>query len=415
MDHAHVVIGAGYGDEGKGLITDALAYQHVAQGKRVCVVRFNGGAQAGHTVQLPCGHRHVFHHFGAGSLAGASTHLGQRFVIQPMLFKEELLALEGKGNICISVDPRALLTLPFDVWINQTVERYRGVARHGSCGVGFGEAVHRNETGQPFHRITIGELADMGAEGLRARWADIAQNYLPARLTQLGVPLSYLNELFDLNATFDRFIQDCIFFLDHASFALPSQIECDVFVLEGAQGLALDEQLGCFPFVTRSKTGLPWALEFLNEIPGCSISATVWYLTRAYTTRHGAGPLAHEGQITLPQFSDPTNQPNEFQGTLRLAPLDVDLLETRIHSDLSRSRFLKGKVNLDIGLSVSCLDQMEGEIPLSDGRIRSSEGFTSWLGLRLGVEKIVQSWGPSRNTLAFSSCTAPPLRSKMST
>lgn len=409
----HIVIGAGYGDEGKGLITDALSHRAISQGQSVCVVRFNGGAQAGHTVQTPEGVRHVFHHFGAGALAGASTHLGQRFAVHPMFFQQERNALIDQGNTNISVDPRAILTLPFDVLINQAIERARGSDRHGSCGVGFGEAVHRNETGQPLHRIEIGQLPQLGVDGLSQRWEAIASTYVPRRLAELGLPANSIEQYLS-DDTFYRFAEDCAYFLQHCAFALPSQLSADVFVLEGAQGLALDEQLGDFPFVTRSQTGLPWALEFLNQTASTQIHAQAWYLTRAYTTRHGAGPLAHEGLTPPPGFSDPTNEPNEFQGSLRLAPLDVEKLEARIQSDLSRAKILRGKVDLSLGLSVSCLDQMGGSVPLSDGRTRAADGFAAWLALRLGVEQLVQSWGPSRQTLSFSSCATPPLRPKVS-
>ena len=64
---AFAIIGAAFGDEGKGLMTDYLASNH--DGKAL-VVRFNGGAQAAHTVQTPSGQRHVFKHLGSGSFSG---------------------------------------------------------------------------------------------------------------------------------------------------------------------------------------------------------------------------------------------------------------------------------------------------------------------------------------------------------
>jgi len=81
MNEANVVIGANYGDEGKGAAVDRLATEAGAQ---CLVVRFNGGAQAGHTVETPDGRRHVFSHFGAGSFAGARTFLSRFFVSNPI-------------------------------------------------------------------------------------------------------------------------------------------------------------------------------------------------------------------------------------------------------------------------------------------------------------------------------------------
>ena len=105
MRTASVVVGAGYGDEGKGLATDWLCARHEAD---VLAVRFNGGAQAGHTVQTPDGQRHVFSHFASGTLAGADTYLSRYFVCHPMLFTQEREALREKGfRPRVAIDPQA--------------------------------------------------------------------------------------------------------------------------------------------------------------------------------------------------------------------------------------------------------------------------------------------------------------------
>ena len=121
MHHAHVVIGANYGDEGKGLMTDYLVKKHNAE----VVVRFNGGAQAGHTVVTPDGQRHVFSHFGSGTLAGARTFLSKHFVANPILFLKEKKVLEELSptkklhNRFMWVDPSVMITTPYDMLINQ--------------------------------------------------------------------------------------------------------------------------------------------------------------------------------------------------------------------------------------------------------------------------------------------------------
>src|SRR5206468_2979559 len=91
---AKVVIGANYGDEGKGLMTD---YHAAHAGGDGIVVRFNGGAQAGHTVTTPGGMRHVFSHLGSGTLAGAATFLSRHFVCHPPMFFKELEKLAAAG------------------------------------------------------------------------------------------------------------------------------------------------------------------------------------------------------------------------------------------------------------------------------------------------------------------------------
>jgi adenylosuccinate synthase len=77
------VIGAFFGDEGKGLMTDYLANK---LGKNTLVIRYNGGAQAGHTVATTCGRRHVFKHFGSGCFLEAPSYLSEFFICNPILF-----------------------------------------------------------------------------------------------------------------------------------------------------------------------------------------------------------------------------------------------------------------------------------------------------------------------------------------
>ena len=73
MRDIKIVIGANYGDEGKGLMTDFFAADAAGKGMRSLVICSNGGSQRGHTVITPEGIRHVFHHFGSGSFAGADS------------------------------------------------------------------------------------------------------------------------------------------------------------------------------------------------------------------------------------------------------------------------------------------------------------------------------------------------------
>ena len=138
-----VVIGANYGDEGKGLMTDYFASKY----KNPLVVCSNGGAQRGHTVVTPTGLRHVFHHFGSGTLCGAMTYLPSSFVVNPMIFAEEyqeLKKLTGKVPI-IYINKRCKISTPFDMMINQILEECRGEDKHGSCGVGVWETIVRSE------------------------------------------------------------------------------------------------------------------------------------------------------------------------------------------------------------------------------------------------------------------------------
>ena len=145
MQDIRIVIGANYGDEGKGLMTDYFAAQAVSEGKKALVIPANGGAQRGHTVTTPEGVRHVFHHFGSGTLAGADTWLPRFFIVNPMIFMSEYEELLGKGakDFRIYMDPECPVSTPFDMITNQILEEHRGNARHGSCGIGIWETLLR--------------------------------------------------------------------------------------------------------------------------------------------------------------------------------------------------------------------------------------------------------------------------------
>ena len=87
MKNVKVVIGANFGDEGKGLMTDYFAGQARDKGETCLVVCSNGGAQRGHTVRVTTEEqsesdiRHVFHHFGSGALEGAATYLPHFYIV----------------------------------------------------------------------------------------------------------------------------------------------------------------------------------------------------------------------------------------------------------------------------------------------------------------------------------------------
>lgn len=314
---ARVVIGANFGDEGKGLMTDYLC----SQGADV-VVRFNGGAQAGHTVVTPSGDRHIFRHFGSGSMLGVPTFLSQFFVCNPILFFEELKQLTDLGlTPSIYAHPECLITTFIDMLINQKVEQKRAGKRHGSCGVGFHETIVRS--GVKELKITIGDLWN-GGKRLESQLTEICGKYFSYRC----------KEKFDNATVVEEFIKCCHEF---ANVVNPLGMgQCKNPVFEGAQGLLLDQNnKEYFPHLTHSNTGMK-NVRVLCAQAGITDIET-FYITRSYLTRHGAGPLPSENPMMV--FEDETNQPNAFQGTLRFAPLDVHSLYKRCSNDVGGNRY----------------------------------------------------------------------------
>jgi adenylosuccinate synthase len=277
-----IVIGVGYGDEGKGATVNHLATPDST------VVRFNGGCQAGHTV-VENGIRHVFSSFGSGP------------------FLEELKALKKLGTKPkITINPLCDVTLPIDVAINQDLEDKKNKEdKHGSVGVGFGETIERSSEYASLSVLSIKECQDR--TGLKTVINEIYDRWLPHRCSQLNLDESSIRERYDL----DNFIDDCLESTNYFTCTSDRQIfEKPNLIFEGAQGLGLDPSYGVMPYCTRSSCGL-------NGIPDIikKKKADIYYVSRPYLTRHGAGPLEHEEK--MPDWViDHTNIYSQYQGSL---------------------------------------------------------------------------------------------------
>lgn len=302
---ARAVIGANFGDEGKGLITDYLC----GTGGEV-VVRFNGGAQAGHTVVTPEGLRHVFGHFGSGSLYGVPTFLSQFFICNPVLFFRELAELDAIHVTAeIFAHPDCLVTTFADMIINQRKEITRADQRHGSCGVGIHETIQRSAVSEL--KITMSDLWNRSA-ALPAKMAEICDRYARFRT---GAPI-------DEPGMVEMFLKACAAFADAVHPAGIGQCKDPIF--EGAQGLLLDQDRKEFwPHVTHSNTGMKNVRALCDQAGIAELDA--YYVSRTYMTRHGAGPLP--GHDPGMEFHDDTNIRHPFQGQLRFAPIDKGLRE----------------------------------------------------------------------------------------
>ena len=346
MVKAIAVVGSAWGDESKGKMVDYFSDENTM------VVRYNGSAQAGHTV-VRDGICHIFRHFGSGTLMGASTFLSQFFINNPTLFLKELELLKSLDcNPKVFVDEIGMVYVPWDAMINQILEETRGNARHGSCGIGINETMKRDELVS--YRVTIDNLKR--PDELRDRLKFIQENWIPTRLKQLNLTPSqeWMENLTSIDIL-DTYIQQCTEFLSYVTVGNvwhKEIFENKNIVFEGAQGLLLDEDHYFFPHVTHSHTGLKNILVLADIIEITELD--VIYATRAYATRHGAGPFPRE--VKDLSYKDETNVPHMFQGVLRFGYLDIDLLKESIENDLKTN-----PISIDIrhGIAVTCLDQLD--------------------------------------------------------
>ena len=315
---ARVVIGANFGDEGKGLVTDWLC---ATQGAGV-VVRFNGGAQAAHTVVTPEGERHVFSHFGSGSFLGVPTFLSKFFVCNPIAFFDEARQLDAIGvTPDVYAHPDCLVTTFADMIINQRMEDARGEGRHGSVGFGVGETVVRSS--MPNLQITMSDL--WNRTSLRDRLTEICTKYAEFRT---GAPIDKADQMIE------AFLACCERFAESIGSAGIGQ--CQEPVFEGAQGLLLDQDnKEFFPHVTRSSTGLKNVLSICSGTEFGDLD--IYYVSRTYMTRHGAGPLP--GHDPAMSYHDDTNLDHAYQGRIRFGRLDGPALVKRCTADAAGRDF----------------------------------------------------------------------------
>jgi adenylosuccinate synthase len=300
-----IVVDLGYGDAGKGTIVDWLCVTRPVH----AVIRYNGGAQAGHNVVTTDGRHHTFSQFGSGTLRGVRTHLSRHMIVDPlsMAVEADHLVWLGVTNpwTGLTIDRGALLATPYHRAANHARERARGDGRHGSCGMGIGEAA-AYALADPDAAPRAG---DIGSPVLGERLA-VLRDALVAELGPMDVP--------PVDACLDAYAA----FAERAAIVDGSYgdalLDAGSCVFEGAQGVLLDEWRGFHPYTTWSTTTAENALTVLGGRP-----ATTLGVVRTYTTRHGAGPLVTESTALSAALPDAYNVDGPWQGGFRVGHFDA--------------------------------------------------------------------------------------------
>lgn len=304
-----IVVDLGYGDAGKGTVVDWLCATRPVR----TVVRFNGGAQAAHNVVLRDGRHHTFAQFGAGTFhPGVRTHLSRHVVVDPLALAVEAdhLATVGVPDAFdrLTVDGEALLATPYHRAANRARELARGADRHGSCGLGVGEAVAYGLA----HPDQAPRVADCRDPELLRRRLTALRDRLSAELGPLDAP-----PVADCLPAYLAFAER-VEIVDRSWLA--GELRAGTCVFEGAQGVLLDEWHGFHPYTTWSTTTTANAEGLLAEA-GLAGSATRLGVLRTVTPRHGPGPLVTEDP-TL-GLAEPHNATNPWQGRFRFGHFDA--------------------------------------------------------------------------------------------
>lgn len=349
------VVGLGFGDEGKGLTTSFLAHQDKT---KPLIIRHNGGQQAGHTV-FNGKRKHVFSQIGSGAFEGCPTFFTRDCTFYPPAFLDEYSLLKDiKPKVYL--DPETMITLSIDIDFNRVLENRLGENRHGSVGMGFGATIERNS-----RHFNIFAKDMLYPKVLRAKIENIYKHYYKIK---------------DLEGEIDRFMNK----VSEVVRIVEIVIDVDLLskghsiIYESAQGLLLDQHHGFFPNVTRSNTGT----KNLRISP-----SEIYYVTRTYQTRHGAGFMTNEdSKPKLVNNESETNTLHDYQGEFRIADLDIELLKYALSSDIRHHRHSRRN------LVITCNDQLAYDIDYIIYHLGKVPGF-------MGFHRILLSYGPRKEDI----------------
>lgn len=326
------LLGLGFGDCGKGVFTDALCRQWPVH----TVVRFNGGAQAGHNVVLPDQRQHTFSQFSAGTFVpGVATVLAYPVVVHPtaLLVEQAHLRAIGVGDALdrLLVDSRCRITTPFHQAAGRLRELLRASQAHGTCGVGVGETV-RHALQYPDHVLRFGDLIQ---PALAMQKLEIIRHDLLTEFAGITsddalhtVAAKEYRLLVDSELS-ERWLSTVDELMRRVSPASSGQIaerldRPGTVLFEGAQGALLDEWRGFHPHTTWSSISTE-AVESVSANYGFVRRFEHLGVLRAYLTRHGEGPFP-TFDASLNSLSEPHNANDGWQGFFRRGHPDAVLL-----------------------------------------------------------------------------------------
>ena len=277
-----LLLGLQWGDEGKGKIVDVLT------SKYDIIARFQGGPNAGHTLEFD-GKKHVLHTIPSGIFHENALNLvGNGVVIDPVIFKKELENLEKFGvdyKKKLLISRKAHLILPTHRLLDAASEASKGKAKIGSTLKGIGPT-YMDKTGRNGIRVGDLEMSDW-----KEKYRNLADKH-EAMISFYNVDVQY--NLHELETEFFQAIEllKTLKFIDSEEYLHQAQKDGKSILAEGAQGSLLDIDFGTYPFVTSSNTtaagactGLGVAPNQINEVIG---------IFKAYTTRVGSGPFPTE-------------------------------------------------------------------------------------------------------------------------
>jgi adenylosuccinate synthase len=342
MSIAYLIAGLGYGDEGKGATVDFLARETGAK----IVVRYNGGAQAGHNVvRFLDGRHHTFSQFGSGTFVpGVKTFLSKYMMVNPMAMMREEEHLQEVGIddawVRTTVDPRALIITPFQKAVNVALMKASG--KNNSCGMGIGQT--REDHIKYGNMVVLATDLDYGPRKELRRKLQFIQDISIKKVEGLGDIPDVLMRRDAIDWCMEEY-EKWPAFIGAISYR-PE----DSLIFEGAQGALLDEKHGEEGFNTWTNTTFDNCWKIMDEtFPSWGGNIVRIGVLRTYATRHGDGPFQDSEKMAkkLPELH---NENVGAQGKFRKGLWAI--------SDILKARDIVGWVD---GVALNHMDEEESE------------------------------------------------------
>jgi len=413
-----VLLGAQWGDEGKGKVVDVIAPDYTA------IARFQGGPNAGHTLIFE-GKKHVLHTIPSGVFReGVWNLVGNGVVIDPVIFLQEIKELDAAG---VDVRPRLLISrrahliLPTHRALDAASESDKGKAKIGSTLKGIGPT-YMDKTGRNGLR-----MGDIEAPDFLERYRALVKKH--ERL--FGIYDNAVSWRENESAWLEAIERMRAFTLVDSEHWLDERLRSGKSVLaEGAQGTLLDIDFGTYPFVTSSNTISAGACTGLG-IPPSRIGKVVG-IFKAYSTRVGSGPFPTElhdevGErirTTGNEFGSTTGRPRRcgwldlpalryavmINGVSELAMMKADVLSGMEHVRVCTSYKVNGRETDRLPYDISgTIDPVYtdmpgwGELNASKQLPAEAESYIAFIEKATGVPIRIVSVGPDRDATMMRS------------
>lgn len=348
-----IVLGAQFGMEGKGMVVSSIAKKY----KKPLVVRFSGGPQKTSVVKTE-ENMFTFSQIGSGALRGSDTYYSEYCAFDPVAFVKEFNSLPWPTSFFIS--PSTPLITPYEIFFDVT---RASLKNDGGAGRGYYPATLTSSAGQLhicaidlfYPRILEEKMKLLDVQYTKSSWVQ-------EHLREFHIACNMASLIIGKNKCLTSF-----------EMLKEAQKTYDHLIFEGSHGILLDKEHGYGRHSHIGRTTATNALNILETVsPFNYRDAHLYYVTRAYSTKHGVGPFP-VGMIKFPEWCNPADKigSTPSMGNVMYGALDIPSLDYAIRCNRSDyKRYVRPEKE---HLVVTCLDHVNPSLPVIITETNSEE------------------------------------------